>query len=209
MEQNNQTHQSGVNSDLVSKESSFLDSTILIQKDSDISNLKLQKNTNWVILFTVLLYSALLTFIPAWSDKGDFGSSSGILFLGWLGLLIGMVSWYWFIPTIFFLRSIFTEGYFTWGPLRKIFLVIFYVLCLIPLVFFIQVGEIAPGDIDCQCQVITSLDGGYYLYLLLIVYLLSLIFFFHVLNRNSIFFKLISYLFMIFAICIFTYFKIN
>lgn len=170
----------------------------------NISNL--EKSTKWTILVSIFFYFLLLSFIPAWNDAGDFGSSWGILFIGWLGLFIGIISWYWFIPTFFFVRAVFTESYFNWGLIKKSLLVIFYTACIIPLFLFIRVGEIAPGDIDCRCQFIKSLDGGYYLYILLIGYLLSLTIF---LKKITNIFKIVSYIFMILGICIFTYFKLN
>ncbi len=127
-----------------------------------------------IISHTVTALVILLVINPAWIDNGGFGSGIGVLLLGWAGILVGVISWYWFIGYNIFINSLKSGLFWNWNLIKKSALVIFLSVCSFTVFSFINVGEIAPGDFDCQCQKITQLGAGYFLYQILLWYLIVL-----------------------------------
>ncbi len=150
--------------------------------DGTISN----KISTKIISITVGVLFLLLVLSPAWFDGGDFGTSDGILFLGWLGIMIGIPSWYWFLGFFILISSLKSGSFFVWTKLKKSLLTFFFVACSVTVLAIVQVGKITPGDVDCQCQKITEIGPGYYLYQVLIWYLISVIVLLSLTNKDSV-----------------------
>ena len=137
---------------------------------------RIDQKTFFFVYTAVAVMFGLLLIFPAWYDRGGFGSSMAILMFGWLGILVGIPSWYWFVGAVVLVKSLRSGAYFNWGLVKKSAMALFFVACIAVAYGVIQIGNLAPMDIDCQCQYITALGVGYYVYLILVLYFLSLMF---------------------------------
>lgn len=128
-----------------------------------------------LIYRTVTVLVVLLIINPAWIDNGGFGSGVGILSIGWLGILLGIISWYWFIGYRIFVGSLKSGSFWNWNLIKKVILILFFVVCSFQALGSIRLGQIAPQDIDCGCREIKQLGAGYFLYQILLWYLITLV----------------------------------
>jgi hypothetical protein len=91
-----------------------------------------------------------------------------ILILGWLGIFTLSFSWFWFFG--YFVLNKFIDGKITSKILT--YLLVFFTGCLVTLPLAFRKGHILPYDIDCQCSFIGGYLSGYYIYIVLIMYLI-------------------------------------
>lgn len=100
-------------------------------------------------------------------------SASGLFLTGWLGILGGYISWYWFIPTILYFKSLRSERYVSLTRKKKIIYSAILLIGLIQALFTIHRGLPVPGDIE-GVSIIESYGAAFYLYIEMVVFVLTL-----------------------------------
>ncbi|MBP6888320.1 MAG: hypothetical protein KBC21_01335 [Candidatus Pacebacteria bacterium] len=133
-------------------------------------------------LFFILLFSPVtVIFSNTYLDSSsiyfkNYNSFEGVFIagLGWLGIITGSISWYWFIGYIYIASKIKS------GLNDKALLMLncFFVACLFGLHVF-RLGASDPGGIDHSSGIIGQHLSGYYIYSILIVFLMISSLFFY------------------------------
>jgi len=136
------------------------------------------KGVLWYVNITILILLGVLLTFPGWygiSNSGPYETSGIMIFaFGWAGILVGIISWYWFIGYIFLLRAMVSGNILRWSILKTLSLITFFLVCLISMLLFIVEGRKEMTDIDCSCSFITSYGTSYFAYIVLLVYLIGL-----------------------------------
>lgn len=147
---------------------------ILFQNDS---NCKLKDLTYDILHYTIIFLLTILLIFPAWKENSNnqfFLQSISILLIGWMDLITGVISWYWFIGLHFLFKKIRNGTLFKKEGYSHIFLITFFSFCLFSMTKSIHIGNISPFAIDAGWNKIISLETGYYAYILMMLYLISL-----------------------------------
>lgn len=129
-----------------------------------------------------LLVLALIYPVAGVGSLGEYegqysisGYVSGFepLFLGWLGLILFVPSWYWWIPATSFIRSLGTGAYVKLTPLKAFVYIVFFTACIFMAFSSLGAGSTDPFN-DLTNHIVTS-EGSLYFYGAMLTYLIALI----------------------------------
>ncbi len=149
----------------------------LSESSTESQKVSRKMNAIYFAQFALLLIFGISMSFPVaiTNPASNTIEASGLFLFGWLGILGGYVSWYWFIPTILYFRSLRSERCASLTRKKKI---IYFAIPLIGLVqafFAIHLGQPPfPGDIGGRESKIESYGTAFYLYIEMVVFVLTM-----------------------------------
>lgn len=160
------------------------DSTQVQQANLIEVNKPIEEQTRFLILGNLIFLFILALIYPV-AGIGSLGEFEGQyrisgyiagfepLFLGWLGLIMFVPSWYWWIPATSFIRSLGTGAYMKLTPVNTFTYIAFYLICIITAFNSLGVGSTNPFN-DLTNLIVTS-EGSLYFYGAILTYLIVLV----------------------------------